>query len=165
MTGLSSLCYNCRMEKKVYTTDELNNASREDLVGIVLSLQGSIARMMENQELIMEQISLLRQQRFGRHSEKMDVIDGQISLFFNEPEADAAQPGSGAQEPELEEVVIRRKKRKKGKREDDLKIYRLLLLSIRCQKTNQKQRFRTENTNGSRMKFIKGWSSIRPLLK
>ncbi|MDE6969348.1 MAG: IS66 family transposase [Eubacterium sp.] len=109
------------MEKKVYTTDELNNASREDLVGIVLSLQGSIARMMENQELIMEQISLLRQQRFGRHSEKMDVIDGQISLFFNEPEADAAQPGSGAQEPELEEVVIRRKKRKKGKREDDLK--------------------------------------------
>jgi len=121
MAGLSSLCYNCRMEKKVYTTDELNNASREDLVGIVLSLQGSIARMMENQELIMEQISLLRQQRFGRHSEKMDVIDGQISLFFNEPEADAAQPGSGAQEPELEEVVIRRKKRKKGKREDDLK--------------------------------------------
>ena len=109
------------MEKKVYTTDELNNASRENLVGIVLSQQGSIARMMENQELIMEQISLLRQQRFGRHSEKMDVIDGQISLFFNEPEADAAQPGSGAQEPELEEVVIRRKKRKKGKREDDLK--------------------------------------------
>lgn len=121
MAGLSSLCYNCRMEKKVYTTDEPNNASREDLVGIVLSLQGSIARMMENQELIMEQISLLRQQRFGRHSEKMDVIDEQISLFFNEPEADAAQPGSGAQEPELEEVVIRRKKRKKGKREDDLK--------------------------------------------
>ena len=109
------------MEKKVYTMDELNNTSREDLVGIVLSLQGSIARMMENQELIMEQISVLRQQRFGRHSEKMDVIDGQISLFFNEPEADAAQPGSGAQEPELEEVVIRRKKRKKGKREDDLK--------------------------------------------
>lgn len=121
MAGLSSLCYNCRMEKKVYTMDELNNTSREDLVGIVLSLQGSIARMMENQELIMEQISVLRQQRFGRHSEKMDVIDGQISLFFNEPEADAAQPGSGAQEPELEEVVIRRKKRKKGKREDDLK--------------------------------------------
>lgn len=110
MAGLSSLCYNCRMEKKVYTTDELNNASREDLVGIILSLQGSIARMMENPELIMEQISLLRQQRFGRHSERMDVIDGQISLFFNEPEADAAQPGSGAQEPELEEVVIRRKK-------------------------------------------------------
>ncbi len=79
------------MEKKVYTTDELDNASREELAGIVLSLQGSIARMMENQELIMEQISVLRQQRFGRHSEKMDVIDGQTSLFFNEPEADAAK--------------------------------------------------------------------------
>lgn len=109
------------MEKKAYTTDELNNASREELAGIVLSLQDGIARMMENQELIMEQISVLRQQRFGRHSEKMDVIDGQISLFFNEPEAEAAEPGSGAREPELEEVVIHRKKRKKGKREDDLK--------------------------------------------
>lgn len=91
MAGLSSLCYNCRMEKKVYTTDELDNASREDLAGIVLSLLGSIARMMENQELIMGQISVLRQQRSGRHSEKMDVIDGQTSLFFNEPEADAAK--------------------------------------------------------------------------
>lgn len=106
------------MEKKVYTADELNNAGREELAAVVLSLQDGIARMMENQELIMEQISVLRQQRFGRHSEEMDVIDGQTSLFFNELEAEA---GSGAQEPELEEAVIHRKKRKKGKREDDLK--------------------------------------------
>ena len=40
MAELPGLCYNCRMEKKVYTTDKLNTASREDLVGIVLSLQG-----------------------------------------------------------------------------------------------------------------------------
>lgn len=45
--------------------------------------------MAENQDLILEQAALLRQQRFGRHCEKMDVIDGQTSLFFNEPEAAA----------------------------------------------------------------------------
>ena len=45
----------------------------------------------------------------------MDVIDGQMSLFFNEPEAAAGEPGTQAEEPEFEEVVIRRKKKKKGK--------------------------------------------------
>ena len=109
------------MEKKIYTASELNNASREELIGIILSLQESTARMAENQELILEQIALLRQQRFGRHSEKMDVIDGQMSLFFNEPEAAASGPGLPAEEPELEKVVIPRKKKRKGKREDDLK--------------------------------------------
>lgn len=108
------------MEKKIYTADELNNVNREELIGIALSLQENIALMIENQELIMEQIAILRQQRFGRRSEKMDVIDGQMSLFFNEPEAAAAEPGMQTEEPEFEEVIIRRKKRK-GKRENDLK--------------------------------------------
>ena len=111
------------MEKKVYTTDELNHADKEELIGIILSLQENLARMMENQELIIEQVAMLRQQRFGRHSEKMNVIDGQICMFFNEPEAEASESGDGTGEPEFEEVVIRRKKekRKKGKREDDFK--------------------------------------------
>ncbi|KAI4445914.1 hypothetical protein C823_000431 [Eubacterium plexicaudatum ASF492] len=51
----------------------------------------------------------------------MNVIDGQMSLFFNEPEATASEPGTQAEEPDFEEVVIRRKKKQKGKREDDLK--------------------------------------------
>lgn len=106
------------MEKKIYTADELNSTSRDELIGIILSLQGNITQMMENQESILEQIAILRQQRFGRHSEKMDVIDGQISLFFNEPEAEASPQ---AVEPEFEEVVVRRKKRAKGKRGEDLK--------------------------------------------
>ena len=117
----ASFCYNHGMEKKIYTADELNNAEKDELVRIVLSLQENTARMMENQELIMEQLAVLRQQRFGRHSEKMDVIDGQMSLFFNEPEAVAGEPGIQAEEPKFEEVVIRRKKKKKGKREEDLK--------------------------------------------
>lgn len=109
------------MEKKIYTADELNNASRDELIGIISSLQETIVQMAENQDLILEQVALLRQQRFGRHSEKMDVIDGQISLFFNEPEAVAGETDGQTKEPEFEEVVIHRKKRQKGKREDDLK--------------------------------------------
>ena len=109
------------MEKKIYTADELNNASRDELIGIISSLQETIVQMAENQNLILEQVALLRQQRFGRHSEKMDVIDGQISLFFNEPEAVAGETDGQTKEPEFEEVVIHRKKRQKGKREDDLK--------------------------------------------
>lgn len=108
------------MEKIVYTEDELNNTGREELVGIILSLQENIARMTQNQELILEQIAILRGQRYGRHSEKMNVIDGQMSLFFNEPEATAGEPGAQAGEPEFEEVVIRRKKKREGKRGDDL---------------------------------------------
>lgn len=109
------------MEKKIYTADELNNASRDELIGIISSLQETIVRMAENQDLVLEQVALLRQQRFGRHSEKMDVIDGQISLFFNEPEAAADETDGQAKEPEFGEVVVHRKKRRKGKREDDLK--------------------------------------------
>lgn len=109
------------MEKMIYTADELNNADRDELIGIILSLQKNIARMTQNQELILEQTAILRGQRFGRHSEKMNVIDGQMSLFFNEPEATASEPGTQAEEPDFEEVVIRRKKKQKGKREDDLK--------------------------------------------
>lgn len=58
------------MEKIIYTADELNNADRDELIGIILSLQKNIARMTQNQELILEQIAILRGQRFGRHSEK-----------------------------------------------------------------------------------------------
>ena len=54
------------MEKKIYTADELNNASRDELIGIISSLQETVVRMAENQDLILEQVALLRQQRFGR---------------------------------------------------------------------------------------------------
>lgn len=114
LAGISGVCYNSSMEKKVYTTDEWNHTDKEELVSIILSLQENIAQMMENQEWIIEQAAMLRQQRFGRHSEKMNVIDGQISMFFNEPEAEASESGDGTGEPGFEEVVIRRKRGKKG---------------------------------------------------
>lgn len=108
------------MEKIIYTEEELNNASKEELIGIIFSLQENIAQMTQNQELILEQIAILRELRFGRHSEKRNVIDGQMSLFFNEPEATVGELSTQAEEPEFEEVVIRKKKKQKGKRENGL---------------------------------------------
>ncbi len=114
-------CYHSEMEKVIYTPDELHIANRDELIGIILSLQENIARMTENQELILEQIAILHGQRFGRYSEKMDVIGGQMNIFFNKPKPTASEPGTQIEGPEVEEVVIRRKKKQKGKHEDDLK--------------------------------------------
>ena len=59
----------------------------------------------------------VNQARFGRRSEKIDVIDGQLSLF-NEAEV-YADPA--AEEPAAEETVKSYKRRKqKGKRDEDL---------------------------------------------
>ena len=70
----------------------------------------------------MEQIRLANQERFGRHTEKLEEITGQLS-FFNEAEAfcdgQADEPSMG----NVVETVIKpaRKPKKKGQREENLK--------------------------------------------
>ncbi len=104
-------------EKRRYTEDDLNAMSKKDLLLITLSLQDQIQQMNENFEQLIEQLRIANQNRFGRHSEKLDAIDGQMSLF-NEAE-DEVDPSAG--EPPVEEVVKSyKRKRKKGKLEADL---------------------------------------------
>lgn len=55
--------------------------------------------------------------RFGKRSEKLSVIEGQMSFF---DEADAMYDNSVV-EPEADEVISARKKKTKGQRELDLK--------------------------------------------
>ena len=74
---------------------------------IILSLQDSIDELNENLEKLIEQIRIANQQRFGRHSEKMEVIDGQLSIF-NEAEYLADE---NIEEPELEEEKSKRQTR------------------------------------------------------
>ena len=103
---------------KTYTTEELNTLSGTELNQIILAQQEQINTLQANYEKLIEQIRIANQARFGRHSEKLDVIDGQLSLFdeaeaFSDPEAE---------EPPVEEVVQSyRRRRPKGKREEDLK--------------------------------------------
>ena len=102
-----------------HTLSELNNLSREELITIVLGMQGQLAALNENIEKLMEQVRLANQYRFGRHTETMESIDGQLSFF---DEADAFY-NPLAPEPEPNDVLPGKSKKKKtkGQREMDLK--------------------------------------------
>lgn len=101
-----------------HTLDELNNLSREELITTVLSMQGQLDTLNGNIDKLIEQIRIANQQRFGRSTETMKSIEGQLS-FFNEAEA---LFDSTAQEPTVEEVLPAkpRKKKQKGQRNIDL---------------------------------------------
>ena len=101
-----------------YTVDEMVKCSKQELMLMVLAMQEQMERMNENLENLIEQIRVANLKRFGRHTEKMSELDGQLS-FFNEAEYYSEDAG----EPELEEVLPQkeRSKKQKGKREADLK--------------------------------------------
>ena len=106
------------MNKK-HTLEELNTMSREELVTIILTMQGQLDTLNENIEKLIEQIRTASQHRFGRSTETMKSIEGQMSFF---DEADILFDADAA-EPEAEEVlpVKFRRKRAKGQRDIDLK--------------------------------------------
>jgi len=105
-----------------FTADELNTMDHKSKNDVIYQMQDRLDRLEHDYENLMEQIRLANQQRFGRHTEKLDEIAGQLSLF-NETEAyfDEQSP-----EPSVDEVVgyalkpVRRPK-KQGQREEDLK--------------------------------------------
>lgn len=103
------------MEK--HTLNELNNLSREELITIVLSMQGQHDALNENIEKLIEQVRIANSYRFGRHTETMKSINGQLSFF---DEAEAFYDVS-VKEPSAEEVLLVRKKKAKGQRELNLK--------------------------------------------
>ena len=110
---------------KKYTEQELNDCSKEILVTLFLHFQDQMYDQLEsmNRKLdrMAEQLAVLQNKQYGRKSEKLDVIDGQLSFVFNESEAlvENVFVVEPAQEDVLETVTIKRKK-KKGKREEDL---------------------------------------------
>ena len=61
---------------KTYTAEELNTLSSQEMSQIILSQQEQIKSLNDNFERLIEQLRIANQQRFGRHSEKLDVIDG-----------------------------------------------------------------------------------------
>ena len=118
----------------ILSEEQLNNLNKEALVIIAASLQdqmqslyaqldkanAQLADTNRRMELLTEQIRIMNQRQFGRHSES-GLMEGQLTLFdsFNEAEAtaDAQLP-----DPDITEVVISSYRRKKslGKREEDL---------------------------------------------
>ena len=64
-----------------HTLEELNNCSREELITIVLMMQGQLDTLNENIERLIEQVRIANSYRFGKHAETLDSIDGQLSFF------------------------------------------------------------------------------------
>jgi transposase len=107
---------------KKFTPDELNMMDTGTKDDIIYQMQDRLDKLEQDYEKLMEQIRLANQQRFGRQSEKLEAITGQMA-FFNEAEAccDESVP-----EPTIEEAIIEaekkpRKRKQKGQREEDLK--------------------------------------------
>ena len=103
-----------------YTMDDLRSMSKDDVSHIVLAMQDQINELSNNFDRNLEQLRVEQVNRYGRRSEKLDVIDGQISLFDEaENEADVNMA-----EPTAEEVVrAYKRKKQKGKRETDLSAF------------------------------------------
>ena len=91
-----------------YTNDELNQYSKKELVLLVHSLQEQMNQLNRNMENLIEQIHIANQQRFGRQSERLTVIEGQMSLF-NEAEALSEE---AVPEPVFEDVLPENPKKK-----------------------------------------------------
>ena len=101
-----------------HTLEELNNCSREELITLVLMMQGQLDALNSNIEKLIEQVRIANSYRFGRHTETLSSIEGQYS-FFDEAEMACDE---SAPEPDPEEVLpSRRGKKKKGQRNLDLK--------------------------------------------
>ena len=101
-----------------YTLEELNTMSPDVKDLLIISMQEQIERLNNNLEKLIEQVRLADQYRFGRHTEKLSQIEGQMSMF---DEAEVTYDENN-KEPEIEEVVITtpRKPKEKGKRDKDL---------------------------------------------
>lgn len=93
-----------------HTLEELNNCSREELITIVLMMQGQLDTLNENIERLIEQVRIANSYRFGKHTETLDSIDGQLS-FFDEAEncCNLSVPEPAAEKYFHPDVTIRKK--------------------------------------------------------
>lgn len=114
-----------------YTEEQLNSVDKSFLIQLLLQQQEQLEAITkelhasnEKMQLLMEQVILGKQNRFGRSSEKMQdtsqicfqEVDGTI-VFFNEAEA---VYDLNEKEPDELELKSPKQPKRKGKKESDL---------------------------------------------
>ena len=101
-----------------YTMDDLSKMSSESKDMLIISMQDQLEMLNENIEKLIEQVRIANQYRFGRHTETMDAINGQLSFL---DEAEAVFDDS-LDESDLDDILppVPKKKKQKGKRDADL---------------------------------------------
>ena len=65
---------------KTYTEAELNEFSKKHLIQLLLQQQEQLNRLNDNMERLIEQIRVMNTGRFGRKTERLDQIDGQMNF-------------------------------------------------------------------------------------
>ena len=93
-----------------------------------MSMQGKMDILSDDMEKLIEQIRLANQQRFGRHSEKLDVLEGQQSIF---DEFDSLYQESHV-EPDIEEIVPSLKKKKQSGNSYGLRVHQSIIHNSIC---------------------------------
>jgi hypothetical protein len=73
------------MKPTKHTIEELNNCSRQDLIIMLMAMEVRADQLSQDMQELIEQLKIANQNRFGRKTERLDEIDGQMS-FFNEAE-------------------------------------------------------------------------------
>ena len=107
--------------QKIYLPEELNSFSRETLVAGAPVHAGPATQLNTNMERLIEQIASANNHRYGRSCEKLDVIAGQLELEIIFNEAEALTETLYVVEPAEEDVIQVTRRKKKGKREANLK--------------------------------------------
>lgn len=104
--------------KNTFTKEQLNTFDKNILVTMILQQQNALLETNKKLDLLLEQIRISNQARFGQSSEKVELQD-QLAFCFNEAEASITD---NATEPTIEQVIPAHKRqiKKKGKRNEDL---------------------------------------------
>ena len=140
---------------KIYLPEELNSFSRETLVAVILSMQDQLAQLNTNMERLIEQIAYANNHRYGRSSEKLDVIAGQLELELIFNEAEALTETLYVVEPAEEDVIQVMRRKKKGKREEDIKDLPVEVIPHTIPEEKLQEIFGALAGNSFRMKSIK----------
>lgn len=109
--------------ENTFTKEQLDTFQKDILVTMILQQQNALLEMNKKFELLLEQIRISNQARFGQSSEKVE-LQNQLTFCFNEVEVTVAD-ASDITEPTIEQVIPEHKRRvkKKGKRNEDLSAF------------------------------------------
>lgn len=101
-----------------FTEEQLNNFDKPALIRLFLAQQEQLTELDKKMQLLLEQVAVLNNKRFGKSSEKMEQIpnqlmfvevDGEI-VFFNEAEAVYSLEQGEAEEEETKTTRSKKKK-------------------------------------------------------
>lgn len=147
-----------------YTEEQLNSVDKSFLIQLLLQQQEQLNALTkelhtsnEKMQLLMEQVILGKQNRFGRSSEKMEdtsqicfcEVDGTI-VFFNEAEAVC---DLNAAEPDDLELKSPKQPKRKGKKRLIFPGFQSDGLIIICPKRNWKRNSVSGDGSSYRMPF------------